>query len=988
MESQLVLQSFAAVSQIHCSITEDTTAMLGQTMCCVKKFTLACLAVFGVVVCADDGLAGACPVRTVMASNYSANPHPGPTETVHVRIDNHRKSRLAADLVFVEADFAETLAAKIPPFQFVTFQSRIGAAWRVRNTADQSILWQAHIVDRQEQHIQLKDCMARFKKTNMTEPPMRMSWSASFAETGGAAVHVESQADHLCGGDDWSDCPVSSPVVVTVTSDIGHLSWPHSEVVTFKRAQKCPHCNATGVAGHEHVHTCSTCDATGVLSFTSTMGFKHAHAAHASDHSMQLESTCPTCKGFGNVLPQATEHKCPFCHGKRSVNLEHSIHIEVPLAVLPGSYTRINNEGNQELLHAQGHIDVAFKAAFSAHVRLLTQRDFLGLISLDAVDFETILLQTMGGVSSLGAASCLVNGTLMVGVRCTEDIPAVGNFKANEERQVPSMQLIQPDVLPPEPAALLAEASIYGVHAIEENALQQLRAQLVTVKVPADEASLDEDEGDKNTTSNAVSGEVPGPHQINATAFELLKRSGLLDLQDFDIIQRSEDDRSVLSSMTRVSIMEAVNGFHATVPLPDGRIAHAVSTSPKSPFEVMPVAGAALPDVNYQNSQQFQEAPFCMEQPYTGNLSSNLPSLDVASVLVRSVAKQLSEFVQCVSMPNEINCAQDVRKTDNGLIRGLQPLQVYSYSSFAEFWRNPALFTVYAAAGCARPHTETLGSNPLFTAQDALAEMSSIKRCLGSCQEQAGGDDAAATVLQWKSGWCETVCPTALAVYEGSSCVENMPQRASKNLGHLAQVTNMTHGISFPRGFIPFCALPPAEVHLRAQTLQQSLASHLQSVLQSAAARYWNLVRLADHFRAKLALRESNGQTRAQKLTLTSDARFLHWLQMDMNATKVAVTAIEAAGLQTTALHLLLLRSTASLFSQSERELLYAPLQLQVAVMYPSSLDDSAQAAIREAFGDPTDTSNGGNMTQRGTRSKKKGRRRIRRAKMTPSARR
>jgi len=917
------------------------------------------LCVFLVAACADPG-EPSCPHRAVLASNFSTQIPLDEDETVEMRIENGRKSRQSIDLFNIESDFSEVFAVKLPAFKFAAFKSRVGAAWRVRDSGNRAVLWQKHILEPQA-NIVITDCVLSARNSLLTEPPMRIQWKSNIAEAGGAGVRIEANAAHLCGGHDWSDCPISAPMIFDVTPDIGHLSWPHTEVVNYLRTMQCPHCNGTGVSHSEHVHSCSSCNASGILRHTSDMSFKQPGAKHTSEHSMQVESSCSVCGGFGNVLPKNKARVCPVCGGRRSVKEFQEARVEVPLSAVHGTQSRIHNRGDQLLLHSQGHIDVKFHVAGSVSVELTTKADFQKLVPLENVDLFAILEQSMGAGGSFGTVKCLVNGTLMIGVSCTENIPAIGRFLGDEDMQRQGSGLIQPQLLQEEHPQFVEQAAVFGVHAVENNAIEKLRSQIVSKDF---EVEVFDDDSMKSTLST---------QNINSTALHLLELSGLLNLATFETIQRSEEDPSVLSTMAKVSIMEAVNGFHAAVPLPDGRIAHAVSATPKSPFEVMQVNGVALPNTLHHQSAFFHEEQFCSEQPYIGNVTSQVLSMNRSSTFGRSVAKGISALLRCIDEPNDINCASDPRKRDGGLLRGLAPLQVFSYSTFSEFWRNPALYVLYASAGCARPRSETLGSDSRFTAQDAIAEMSSTKRCINSCQETYGSDKGESG-LRWKSGWCETVCPQALALYEATACVENMPQRAAKNLGHLSQIDNMTHAVSFPKGFIPFCALPQESVDARAHMLREQLAAHLRSVLKGAAARYMRLFHLAQHLRKKLEGQPGEKQNKLEKLTLTSDARFLHWIEKDMNATRVAAAAMQGAGAQRTAREALTIRSTANLFSEVERVYLYAPLHLQIAVMYPSSLDEDAQSAIREAFGDPAKDSSG----RKGSKKREKSKRRRR----------
>ncbi len=884
-----------------------------------------------------------CPQRQVLVSNFSTNDAVGPNNTVELRLTNDRKSRLTAHLQFVQHDKTEVLAAVIPPFQFASFSARMGSAWRVRDAAEATIIWQAHIGHKENQVISLQDCTPRHSKFDMAEPPMRLLWKSNLAQVGGAAVELNSQAELLCGGNNWNSCPPSEPVVFEVSPEMGQISWPHSDLLSFPRARVCPHCNGTGAAHAHLVHSCSICNSTGVIKQGGSMEFRQAIThSHSSSHDFSLENSCPQCGGFGSIVPEAHEERCPVCHGARTIKTQYEQHIEVPLAVAANAEERFAGRGNQGKLQSAGDIVVKFDPPVTAFVKLLTQQEYDQLIPMDQIDFKDILRQTHGSGTSFGAHKCLVNGTLMIGVKCTENIPAIGRFVDSLPRQADVMDLIQPEDSSATLSALASEIRPYGVYVIEGSALKQLKTDLVSTDIQTQDV-----DPDTNETQTVV---------VNSTVHDLLDSAGLLNLQDMISIQRKEDDPSVLKTMTKVSIIEAVNGFHAAIPLADGRVVHAVSTTPKSPFQIMTIPGAALPLHLFSHSSAFGFLEFCTRQPYTGNLTSTVPQPSLKSTTTRSLAKALGEFLRCVASPNSLTCAADPRKESHGLLQGLKPFQAYSFSSFAEFLRNPALLAMYAAGGCAQTHSELLGTNPLFTAQDALKELSGMKRCVQSCQESIPESERSSDqqLYRWKGGWCEKVCPSALSVYLATACVEDMPQRAHTNLGHLAQMTNVSHGVSFASGFIPFCALSQDVVEERSSSLQASMGAHMQRILAAASARYLSLTQVAAELRAKAQKVPRSIQDKGMKLTLTSDARFLRWTETAINSTRAAAHALQAAGVQTVALQALRLRSTASLFLQEEREALYADVQLQVAVMYPSSLDEEAQQRIKEAFGDPS----------------------------------
>jgi hypothetical protein len=490
---------------------------------------------------------------------------------------------------------------------------------------------------------------------------------------------------------------------------------------------------------------------------------------------------------------------------------------------------------------------------------------------------------------------------------------------------------------------LLIESNIDAVQTVERSALQSLTSLTAEMDFQVEiEGNL--------TVQN-----------VTANGLQLLKESGLFTLSDFLVVQRDEQVLDEFNSAASVSILQAVNGFHTQVPLPDGRIVHVISTQPRSPFEVLQVPGSALPRLPLSDLEIVDETSrerICTIQPYLGDTISQVLSADTSSAPVRAIVAALSSFLLCVSKPDPNICHASSRARHGSLASGLPSLQILSFSSFAEILRNPALRMIYVGAGCARPHSLALGTSAHTTAQDALAELDSMSRCLSSCQEYISGaslkENREQEKLRWKPGWCSKVCPSAVGLYDSLACSERLPQRLARALGEQQILTGLSHGVSFADGFIPYCALSQDTVNERSAELRKVLSAHLVSLLRQAAARHWEVLQHVNVL-ADATTTATMHQNKQKKLSFMTDAKMLHWAQADVNSTQRAAHVLEASGLINIARDVLHIRSAANLFTGDELAQLFANLNLRVSVRYPSALSSDAQQAIREAFGDPAE---------------------------------
>ncbi len=102
--------------------------------------------------------------------------------------------------------------------------------------------------------------------------------------------------------------------------------------VKISHLETCDECNGTGAQKGTTPETCSTCGGTGrVQQVTQTpLG------------SFRQITTCPKCNGTGKI----NAHPCQKCHGDGRLEVERTLHINIPAGVDNGSRIGLAQEGN------------------------------------------------------------------------------------------------------------------------------------------------------------------------------------------------------------------------------------------------------------------------------------------------------------------------------------------------------------------------------------------------------------------------------------------------------------------------------------------------------------------------------------------------------------------------------------------------------------------------------------------------------------------
>jgi molecular chaperone DnaJ len=102
--------------------------------------------------------------------------------------------------------------------------------------------------------------------------------------------------------------------------------------VKINTKHQCPHCNGTGAETPSDVKTCPRCHGTGVVTTRqrTILGI------------MESQEYCPDCKGTGKIISKV----CTQCHGRKYIEREDFIELDIKAGVTNGSVLQYSNKGN------------------------------------------------------------------------------------------------------------------------------------------------------------------------------------------------------------------------------------------------------------------------------------------------------------------------------------------------------------------------------------------------------------------------------------------------------------------------------------------------------------------------------------------------------------------------------------------------------------------------------------------------------------------
>ncbi len=97
--------------------------------------------------------------------------------------------------------------------------------------------------------------------------------------------------------------------------------------IEVEKQETCPVCSGSGCAPGTHPQTCRYCGGSGQVS--RSQGF------------FTVRSTCPTCRGAGQTIPDP----CEACRGSGKKRIQKKVTVKIPAGVDNGSRLRLTGEG-------------------------------------------------------------------------------------------------------------------------------------------------------------------------------------------------------------------------------------------------------------------------------------------------------------------------------------------------------------------------------------------------------------------------------------------------------------------------------------------------------------------------------------------------------------------------------------------------------------------------------------------------------------------
>ncbi len=122
--------------------------------------------------------------------------------------------------------------------------------------------------------------------------------------------------------------PSGEDVRIPLEITLKEASEGTTKKIKIRLFEKCGRCDGRGGT----TTTCSRCNGNGEVQVSRSSFFGQ----------MVSVSTCPVCRGIGEVVKDA----CPDCHGEGRVKKEKQISVRIPAGVETGNYIPLRGEGN------------------------------------------------------------------------------------------------------------------------------------------------------------------------------------------------------------------------------------------------------------------------------------------------------------------------------------------------------------------------------------------------------------------------------------------------------------------------------------------------------------------------------------------------------------------------------------------------------------------------------------------------------------------
>ena len=87
-----------------------------------------------------------------------------------------------------------------------------------------------------------------------------------------ASFSLSVKQGEICGGPNWESCPQHAPLQITIQSTLSTVTKNRTELISFDKTIRCPHCHGSGANDEEHVQTCDKCGGYGIVQEAMPLG--------------------------------------------------------------------------------------------------------------------------------------------------------------------------------------------------------------------------------------------------------------------------------------------------------------------------------------------------------------------------------------------------------------------------------------------------------------------------------------------------------------------------------------------------------------------------------------------------------------------------------------------------------------------------------------------------------------------------------------------
>ncbi len=119
--------------------------------------------------------------------------------------------------------------------------------------------------------------------------------------------------------------------LVRLNLELAEAAFGATKPLRVDTAVLCPRCSGSGAARGSKPQTCATCHGQGEVT--------HVQRSFIGD--IRTTQACPTCQGYGTVIPSP----CPECSGDGRVRSSRTLSVKVPQGVTTGNRIHLASQG-------------------------------------------------------------------------------------------------------------------------------------------------------------------------------------------------------------------------------------------------------------------------------------------------------------------------------------------------------------------------------------------------------------------------------------------------------------------------------------------------------------------------------------------------------------------------------------------------------------------------------------------------------------------